>query len=358
MRGFFYQKKPPPLRPIVITIGLTFRPIVDIIGSGMNKKVHNNLQQNSPLVSVIMPVFNAEEFLAEAIESILSQTYKNLEIVIVDDASTDNSWETISEFANRYPKKIKARRLRKNRNKGGEVAGNIAFSLINPSSTFIARMDADDIALPHRIATQVKYLEKNTDVTAVGSIVRIIDEHGQKMGYKRAKETPEELYTNFFEISPMIHPTIMFRRSLLPKKTELYQTELISNNDYLTFSSMVARGHKFANIQKPLLLYRMHLTNDSVGNLKRGLWNSIPTRWWMITRDGYRPTIKSSIIAIAQLLIFLPMPQPILSLLYLTMRGFVSPKKILFTLFDQLQSSRVFRFVHYSSTNFFARINE
>lgn len=324
----------------------------------MNNKISRNLTLNTPLVSVIMPVFNAEEFLAEAIESILEQTYSNLELVIVDDASTDNSWNIISEFTTKYPNKITARRLRKNRNKGGEVAGNIAFSLTNPKSTFIARMDADDIAVSHRIVTQVKYLEKNTDVTAVGSIVRIIDEQGQKMGYKMAKATPEELYINFFELSPMIHPTVMFRRSLLPNKTELYQTELNSNNDYLTFSSLVARGHKFANIQKPLLLYRMHLTNDSVGNLKRGLWNSIPTRWWMISRDGYRPTIKSSVIVIAQLLIFLPMPQPILSLLYLTMRGFVSPKKIAVTVFSHFSSKKIFRFGLYSNLDLFARIKE
>lgn len=283
-----------------------------------------------PLVSVIMPVYNANGFLALAIDSILKQTYPNIELIIVDDASTDESWQIIKDYTAKHPSVIRAKRLRKNRNRGGEVAGNIAFSMTNPASVFIARMDADDIAIPHRIETQVKYLENRPDVTAVGSIVRIIDEYGNKMGYKKAKATPEQLYRNFFEVSPMIHPTIMFRRSLLPSKSTLYQTELISNNDYLTFSSMVARGYKFANIQKPLLLYRMHTANDSVGNLKRGFYLSIPTRMWMISRHGYRPALSSWIIFLTQLVGITLMPNSMLTFFYLTVRGFISPRRMIY----------------------------
>lgn len=286
-----------------------------------------------------MPVYNANGFLRAAIQSILNQTYPNLELIVVDDASTDNSWQIIQEFTQKYPQIIKAKRLRKNRNKGGEVAANVAFTLTNPKSEFIARMDADDIALPHRLHTQIEYLNNRPDVVAVGSIVRIIDENDTKLGYKRAAATPEQLYRAFFEISPMIHPTMVFRRSLLPNRKTLYQTDLNSNNDYLTFSSMAARGYNFANIQKPLLLYRMHVDNDSVANLKRGFYNSIPTRLWMITRDGYRPALRSWLVFFAQLLVFTLMPQFMLNFLYLTVRGFISPKKFLKSRLSRLSAA-------------------
>lgn len=271
-----------------------------------------------------MPVYNGNGFLRLAIESILDQTYKPFELIIVDDASTDNSWQVISEYQKKHPTIIKAKHLTKNRNKGGEVAGNIAFSMANPQSMFIARMDADDIALPHRLATQVEYLQKNPDITAVGSIVRIIDDKNNKLGYKQAKASPEELREAFFEVSPMIHPTVMFRRSQLPSTSHLYLTDLDANNDYLTFALMAADGHQFANIQEPLLLYRIHDNNDSVGNLRRTYRNTRTARIRMVREYGYRPSLKSSVIFSIQFVTVPFIPEKLLQKMYLHSRGFLA----------------------------------
>ncbi len=118
----------------------------------------NKNKNQNPLVSVIMPVYNAGNFLMEAIESILNQTYQNFEFIIVDDASTDNSWKIIQKYAKKYPKKIKAFQLKKTLNRGGDACAN--FALKKAKGKYIARMDADDIAHPKRLEKEVDFLEK------------------------------------------------------------------------------------------------------------------------------------------------------------------------------------------------------
>src|SRR3989338_10359545 len=100
-------------------------------------------RSRKPSVSVIMPVFNAEKFLPEAIESILNQSFRNFEFIIIDDASRDNSWKIIEGYRNKYPAIIRSVRLKVNRNNGGDACANEGFKLAR--GEFIARVDADDI---------------------------------------------------------------------------------------------------------------------------------------------------------------------------------------------------------------------
>lgn len=138
--------------------------------------------KNNPLVSIIMPVYNAGLFLVEAIESIINQTYENWELIIIDDASTDNSWKIIKRFKNQYPKKIKVIRLKKNLNKGGDVCANIGFQ--KAKGRFIARMDSDDISHSNRLEKQVKFLLNNPDIFMLGSQAWVIDKNGEIIGEK------------------------------------------------------------------------------------------------------------------------------------------------------------------------------
>ena len=122
------------------------------------------LNQYNPLVSVVMPVFNAGDFLVAAIESILKQTYKNFEFVIVDDGSIDNSWKIISKFANK-DRRIK---ILKNKENLG-IAKTMNEAIKKAKGQFIARMDADDIALSKRLEKQVEFLLNNPDTGVLGS---------------------------------------------------------------------------------------------------------------------------------------------------------------------------------------------
>lgn len=147
---------------------------------------------DSPLVSVIMPVYNAGGFLVEAIESILHQTYRKFEFIIVDDCSTDGSWKVISRYQRRYPKVIKAIRMKKQLNKGGDASANTAYRMTR--GAFIARMDADDIAHPERLEKQVKFLHDNPDVLMVGSQAHVINKSGEVVGDKTVPTSHEEIY--------------------------------------------------------------------------------------------------------------------------------------------------------------------
>jgi glycosyltransferase involved in cell wall biosynthesis len=109
---------------------------------------------NNPLVSILIPVYNTEKYVAEAIESALNQTYKNIEIIIVDDGSTDKSWEIIESYRQKYPDKIKTYRQK---NKGACAARNKAFEL--SSGQYIQYLDADDLLAPDKIEHQIKYFD-------------------------------------------------------------------------------------------------------------------------------------------------------------------------------------------------------
>ena len=154
-------------------------------------------KKQTPLVSVIMPVYNADGYLVEAIESILNQTYQNFELIIVDDASTDNTEQMISQFKKQNSKKIKAIRLKKNLNKGGDACANLAFQ--KAKGQFIARMDADDIAHPKRLEKQLKFLLKNPDIFMVGSQAWVINKKGEIIGEKKVPLTSKEIYQNYLQ---------------------------------------------------------------------------------------------------------------------------------------------------------------
>ena len=117
-----------------------------------------------PLLTVLMPVYNADKFLDESINSILSQTYSEFELLILDDASTDNSLKIIKAYA-KEDKRIKV--LVNQKNRGEAKCRNILLK--NSKTEFIAWMDADDISLPVRLQTQIDFLKKNPTIDIVGA---------------------------------------------------------------------------------------------------------------------------------------------------------------------------------------------
>lgn len=278
---------------------------------------------SKPLVSVYMPVFNAALYVEEAIESILKQTYKNIELIIVDDASTDDSAKIIKRYVKQYPKKIKAIYLKKNVNMGGDAAGNIAFR--QAQGDYVARMDADDIALPDRIEKQVAFLEKHPSYAVVGTSAYVIDKAGQVVGVKIIPSRHEQIYDEFFVFHPMIHPTIMVRRAALNGRKDLYRLEYQANNDYLTFIELIAKGYRFGNLPEKLLYYRMHGKNDSLVQVKSRFMNSLKIRYRAVREFGYNPTLTGAVKLLAQVLAVAILPERVIVPVYLMVRGIASP---------------------------------
>lgn len=141
----------------------------------MDRKIEGNKMKKDFPLSVVMPVYNAEKYLRDSIESILNQTYENFEFIIVDNMSTDNSLSIIEEYAKR-DKRIKIHQCRK---KGFSHALNLGVDKAN--FNWIARMDADDISLPHRLKTQVKFIQENPMVSAIGSYGYYMDATGKRI---------------------------------------------------------------------------------------------------------------------------------------------------------------------------------
>ena len=148
------------------------------------------MSTKKPLVSVIMPVYNGSLFVGEAIESILEQTYEPLELVIVDDASTDSTPEILRFYKNKFPKIITVVSLSKNH--GDSAAANIAFKKVR--GEFIARMDADDIAHPQKIELQVKYMKAHPEVIVLGTQADVINAENEIVGRKNFPLTHKKIY--------------------------------------------------------------------------------------------------------------------------------------------------------------------
>lgn len=202
-----------------------------------------------PKISVAMSVYNGEKYLREAIESILKQTYSDFEFIICDDASKDNSVEIIKEYAE-VDKRIV---LVKN-----ETNLGLAFSLNkcikNARGEYIARMDADDIAINTRFENQLKYLENNPDIAFVCGGVYLINE-GEVWG-ERSSSIPLTK-ENVFKYQPIAHPSTMIRKLVLTEVQGYTVSPYTSRGqDFDLWCKIYSKGYIGENIGDVVLYYR------------------------------------------------------------------------------------------------------
>lgn len=266
-----------------------------------------------PLVSVLMPVLNGGSFLPQAIDSILNQTYQNFELLIADDGSKDNTWEIINSYSSN---KIKAFHFKKNI--GAFPRTNFLYS--KARGKILCVMDADDISKPDRLEKQIQFLSDNPKVIVVGGQVELIGEDGAVFGQKNVPERPGEVYRQFGFVHPMVHPSCLIRRSLLPKRKLLYRTEFGVNSDYHTFIELLQFG-KFANLPDYVLQYRLHDHNTSFKNIKRCFLNTLQIRLLAVTKYNYRIDARSALSTLVQIPSILLMPDKFIDFLYPIVRG-------------------------------------
>lgn len=290
--------------------------------------------RNKPLVSVIMPVFNALPYLGAAIESILEQSYRNFELIIVNDASTDASLKLIEKYQSRHPRKIKVINLKKNLNKGGDECANLGLKIA--SGKYIARMDADDISHRKRLEKQVKFLQKNKEFFLVGSNATVINAQGEKIGEKIEPFDNAAITRAYFTFNPLIHPSLMYHRQFETKQPFSYSIKYSANNDYFTFFKLQCHGAKYANLQENLIEHRVHDKSDTFINVKEKFANTLKIRIQMVLRYGYRVTPLQIVTTILQTTLVFLLPQDKAAKLYLVAKGIVklpSPlKRFNFTL--------------------------
>jgi len=228
-----------------------------------------NNSSNTPLVSVVMAVYNGEPFVRKTIESVLLQTYSNFEFIIINDGSKDSSLDTIASF--------KDPRIRCISRKNKGLTPSLNEGLRAAQGTYIARIDADDIALPSRLETQVAFLETHPHIGLLGTWAYIIDENGNKKGMYTLPHAHKKIQRMMFWHNPFIHPSVMFPRAILDT-VGFYNENFRYAQDY-EYWSRIIKKYEVANLGEPLLLYRVF--SESMTRAKKNAmrWEGIKIRF-------------------------------------------------------------------------------
>lgn len=201
-----------------------------------------------PLISVVMPVYNSEKYVVEAVRSILQQTHENLEFIIINDGSTDNSEKIILGFEDSRIKYV-------NRANYG-VAASLNYAIKISSGNLIARMDADDISYPDRLSTQFEYLSNNTDCVMTGSNADIIDMKGEYLYTSVLPDNQKEIVLRLKYTSPFFHSSVLFRKEIFEKCDGYYEPVKHHVEDFILWNKFLNHGRLY-NIEKPLIKYRI-----------------------------------------------------------------------------------------------------
>lgn len=258
-------------------------------------------------LSVVMPVYNTAPWLSAAVQSILDQSFGDFEFLIINDGSTDHTLEVLGSFSDPRIKLVN-----NEGNKGVIYSLNRGIDLAQ--GTWIARMDGDDISLPHRFQRQMEYLRSHPEVDLLATRVKLIDQDGHDAGVWRddIEVIDEKQILGHLPLNNCIaHPSVMVRAHLM--KSFRYRSEQLHSEDYDLWMRLAASGRVLAKLDEALVLHRIHkgsVTRGSQQNVFRKLsdakkkfvtWadeNGIHNEFVRITRsqarwDGIRAIIKS-----------------------------------------------------------------
>lgn len=202
----------------------------------------------TPLVSVLMPAFNAEQYIAQAIESILLQSYPYFELLILNDGSIDRTKEVVNQFDDR-----RIIRIDFSENQGLVRARNQLVAAAKGS--YIAFLDADDIALPNRLQLQVAFLESGKAEICGGAHYSLCEVSGRIKSSKQ-RYTDADIRALITICSPLCNPTVMARSDVF--KNHPYRPGKDYAEDYSLWSELALAGYRFANLREKLITYRIH----------------------------------------------------------------------------------------------------
>ncbi|MDO8669476.1 MAG: glycosyltransferase [Candidatus Buchananbacteria bacterium] len=235
-----------------------------------------------PLISVLMPVYNGQKFLKEAINSVLNQTYQNFEIIIINDASTDKTKKIASSFVKADPR-IKLINHQKNKYRSGALNTGLKHA----SGSYISFLDADDVYLPDKLKKQLAFLEKNKNIDLVYSDFEVIDRRGQIIFRKAIIFTidPKKIllaaskkqkvdgtpsyrllgHNGCYQIIPSCSPLI--RKKVFAKVK--FDEKLVTSQDYDLWFQIIGQGFKIARL--PLASYRYRHHKNQISSITNQL---------------------------------------------------------------------------------------
>ena len=209
-------------------------------------------------LAVILPAYNAENFIAECLESLLNQTFSDFCILAVNDASTDNTGKILETYA---AKDARLRVYHFSENQGEPAVMQFAMDMLNYMNVeYVARMDADDICVPHRFEKQVQYLDEHPEIDILGSNALLFN-NGQTDKATKVSTLPlldKDIKAHFsLARDNIINPSSMWRHSSI-KALGINYAQTATAPDFHMWVQCALHKKTFANLPEPLLLYRLH----------------------------------------------------------------------------------------------------
>lgn len=214
------------------------------------EELGQNADHAMPLVSVLMAVYNAQEDVSRAVQSVQEQTYTNWELIVVDDGSTDGTAEILAALADSDERIILVRRHPR---AGLAVALNAGLAVAN--GDLIARMDADDRSLPNRLDRQVALMVARQEIAVCGTGAYLVVD-GKIVGRSQRPTDHEELAARILTENPFFHPSVMVRRKFY-QAMEGYDPGMVRAQDYDLWLRGV-RSFVYCNLQEPLIEYTLN----------------------------------------------------------------------------------------------------
>lgn len=202
----------------------------------------------SPIVSILMPVYKTAPYLREAMDSILSQTFLDYELIVLNDCSPDNADEILDTYSD--PRIV---RYKGEQNVGLSNILNVGIGMAR--GKYIARMDSDDLSLPDRLRIQVDYLESHPDIDLVSVGMRLF---GAKDDVWVREQNPEKLKINALFHSPILHASSVWRRERFEENGLRFRQEMVPSEDYDLWTRALVKGMKLVNLRQVLYKYRVH----------------------------------------------------------------------------------------------------
>jgi len=202
----------------------------------------------TPLVSILMPVYKTAAFLKEAVDSILTQSFTDFELIVLNDCSPDNADEILDAYTD--PRIV---RYKGEKNVGLSNVLNVGIEMAR--GKFIARMDSDDLSMPDRLRVQVDYLEVHPEVDLVSVGMRLF---GAKEGVWVREQNPEKVKINALFHSPVLHASSMWRKDRFDEKALRFRQEMVPAEDYDLWVRALVKGLTLVNLPVVLYQYRIH----------------------------------------------------------------------------------------------------
>ena len=256
---------------------------------------------NRPMVSVVMPAYNVERYVEEAIQSILDQTFRDFEFIIIDDGSTDGTGDIIDRHAAADPRIVYVQNQSnlgqtKSMNKGIELA----------RGKYICRMDADDISYPDRFEKQLAFMEENPDVVISGGIMEVCNRDMKLICRRIYNLTDVEIRRKLFRYSPFCHPSTIYRTE--GAKTIGGYSEVIFPAEDYDFYFRLGRLGAFANLPDVIYKMRVNPSGISYSNIRKSEIMTLYVRLKAVFEYDYSMTGADKIYFAAQSASMLFMP--------------------------------------------------